>query len=212
MNQNIQTGENTPGETSAPQTPSPTEAGTPETKRIQALEAELAREKARASTAQQTADLLTNKLKKFESSGIRVDESAATLEPSHMLEIVSSLNQKILAKPEYQEVILENPLLAKIVSKKPWELLDTTTFATPQDLVEQVVEKLDDFVLAKLQKSTPANQQESKPSEPEAPAPQPSNPNPSVQQGTSDPKKVTPRFESSVDRVANSLVSRIRVR
>jgi hypothetical protein len=184
---------------------------------------ELQKKVAQLSEAQTRADTLQSKVDRFEKQGKRKveDGTATTFTAEERLAAVTAVNAKILQNANYQKLIAGNKMLAKIIASRPWELLDTDDFADPADLVDQVSEVLDDLVLSgsSATGSTPPAEKteekaEDKKEEEKKENPQPTATNPS---GTGSPTsdKEQPKragLYTTVDKVADSIKSRINIK
>lgn len=176
---------------------------------------ELQRKAAQTSEAQQRADTLQNMLDR--KGKRKIEDTSPNFETKDVLVAVTSLNAKILQKAEYQKLVAGNPLLAKILSSRPWELLDTDEFADPDDLVSQVLDKLDEMTLATIGKKDekPAAPSATEEKKEDQPAPQPAAANPGGSGSPTSENKNQPKrggLQTATDRVADSLLGRIKIK
>jgi hypothetical protein len=202
---------NTPAADEKPQVPAageqtPSQPSNEETVILKKSEHdELQKKAAQASEAQKRADIL--KIQLDRKGKRKVEGTTANFEQKEVIEATTKLTAKILANADYQKVVGGNPILAKVLSSRPWEITDNDEFTDADDLVEQVLTKLDEMVLSSNPATPPAKKEEAKVETP----PQPAAANPVPGEDKKDEEKRGGLY-TAVDKIADSLKGRVRVK
>lgn len=166
---------------------------------------ELQKKAAQTATAQRDADILKKQLERKDKR--KVAEPVGDIDEKELGQARSLITSKLLSNADYQKLTADNPLLAKVLTHTPWQILDNEEFVDAKDMADQVFDYLDNLLLSKAPSTTPAPATDSnpKPVQPETTAPK-GDP-------TDEDKK---RQEADknlplADRIANKIAGRINV-
>lgn len=166
----------------------------------------LQRQAAQASEAQKRADILQ---KQADRNSKRKVENPA-FEQTEVVEVKSRLANKLLTDSTYSDLLRNDAILARVLTRDPLSLLDSDEFIDVDDAVNQVLDFLDKQVLTRVNSSAVTDQQ------PTPPAQTPNqssitNPNPKADPVPTpeDQKKESQARQSPMQKITKTIASRI---
>jgi len=116
---------------------------------------ELQKKVAQASEAQSRADKLEVENRKLTRPGARKVEAPTPFEANELTVIRSKITATLLTNPDYRELIGKKPELARILAKDPTGLLEANEFVDAEDAISQVLDYLDEQVVASKSGAVP---------------------------------------------------------
>lgn len=115
----------------------------------------LQKQVAQASEAQSRADRLEVENRKLTRPGARKVEAPTPFEANELSVIRSKVTATLLTNPDYRELIGKKPELARILAKDPTGLLEANEFVDAEDAISQVLDYLDEQVVASKSGAVP---------------------------------------------------------
>ncbi len=141
------------------------------------------------------------------------NEGATTEALQDALKVATGIANLVTGNADYQKVISKDKTLQRVIAKNPLAILEEDDFSSPEDAIESFQDFMDELVMESLGKKKDDKKKDDKKDDKKEDKPaQPNNSQGQGDVGKKEEKKEDNPKKSTVDKVADSILKRVKTK